>query len=376
MNEAGAQAFPLAAPRQVAQRVPEGAEHERLVVITLRLVDEDFQEGVGLWIVVIKGLGLREDGFYVRPDLRDKACIGIAVAVTRFHELKLVELAAQHVLEQRGQPVETACRLTADRRHHEGDVLLPVHAPEDARDYGEQVVMEPALRRGELDAHGFGLAGRELPDIAAAGPVDQGAERVELLEAEDQADTLLVAQRVAAQPVVDALESGRLPNEQAAPLRFRNMIEARAGFGLPAGLRAPAVPDCFVDWPVGFSHLREAGVIDDEIGTQHVQQRVEVLAPQLHRRGRHQHYGLRVIAEIPYRLVLESLGVPDVVRLVDDDEIELRRRIESQQPLILAAAPGAAEDEIGIEQRVGKDRLRVLLRPLPLKGGLLQTVAQ
>jgi len=62
-----------------------------------------------------------------------------------------------------------------------------------------------------------------------------------------------------------------------------------------------------------------------------------IVDAQLNGRRRQQHHGLRVVAEVPDRPVGPSVSVPDVVRLVHDDEIEGRRRIEIQKPQDLSA---------------------------------------
>ena len=132
-----------------------------------------------------------------------------------------------------------------------------------------------------------------------------------------------------------------------------------------------------VDMAVRLGHLLEAGVVDHEVGAQHVEQSEQVVAAQLDRGRGQQDDGLGVVAEVSHALMQEGLAVSDVMRFIDDHEIEFRRRVEVEQPLILLLPrPPATEDEVGIEQREGQNGLRVLLGPFAFKVRFLQAMPQ
>ena len=137
------------------------------------------------------------------------------------------------------------------------------------------------------------------------------------------------------------------------------------------------MPYRLVDEAIGGSHLFEARTVDHQVRPKNVEQGKKVFAPQLHRSGGEKHGGLRVVAEVAHGLVKVRFGVPDMVRLVDDDEIELRRRIEGEQPFAPPPAlPVLPEDQVRIEQGERGDGLGVLARPFAFQIRFPQAVAQ
>ena len=131
-----------------------------------------------------------------------------------------------------------------------------------------------------------------------------------------------------------------------------------------------------VDEAVRRGHLLEAGVVDDQIRPQDIEQRKEIGSPQLNRRGAEKHNRVRVVAEVANSLVQLGLGVPDMVRLIDDDQIKLGWRVEFDQPQVLLARLVGTEDQVLVEQRKRDDRLRILIGPFALQVRLLQAVPQ
>ena len=97
---------------------------------------------------------------------------------------------------------------------------------------------------------------------------------------------------------------------------------------MPAITLLAAEPYRLVNEPVGRGHLLEAGMVNHQIGTQHIQQREKVVTAELHRSGRHKNDGPRIVAKISDTLMQEGIRVPDVVRLIDDHEIESWSRIK------------------------------------------------
>ena len=187
--------------------------------------------------------------------------------------------------------------------------------------------MQAALVGCKLDRQGFRSAGREFPNISATRPVDHRAEGIKLLQRPDDADTVGVVDLLLRQAIVDVLERRRFSQEQPAPLSLCRMAQACAGFGLPVIPSGAAISHGRVDEPVGRSHLLEARTVDDEVRTQNVEESEEVLASKLHRSGGEKDGSLGVVAEIAHRLVKIGVRVSDVVRLVDDHEIEPGRRV-------------------------------------------------
>ena len=80
------------------------------------------------------------------------------------------------------------------------------------------------------------------------------------------------------------LKGWRFPQEQTAPNRLSDFIQASARVVLPSLPRRATTLHCGVNMAVRFAHLLEAGVVDHQIGAKHVEQDVKVFAPQLYRR--------------------------------------------------------------------------------------------
>ena len=73
----------------------------------------------------------------------------------------------------------------------------------------------------------------------------------------------------------------------------------------------------------------------------------------------------------------EGVGVPQVVSLIDNHEVELGRRVQVDEAFVFApAAPRGAEHEVSIKQRKREDCPGVLFRPFPVEMGLLETVSE
>jgi hypothetical protein len=53
-----------------------------------------------------------------------------------------------------------------------------MHAGQNARNDSQEVVVQILLARCEVSGYGLSLAGSEFADIAPAGSIDEGAERI------------------------------------------------------------------------------------------------------------------------------------------------------------------------------------------------------
>ena len=146
---------------------------------------------------------------------------------------------------------------------------------------------------------------------------------------------------------------------------------------LPAFLSGAAALDGRVDVAIGFGHLGKAGRVNHQVWAEHIQERVQILAAQLDRRCREEQHRLRVVAEVPDALMQEGVRVPQVVGLIDNDEVELGRRVQVDEAFVFVpAASCGAEHEVSIKQRKREDRPGVLFRPFPFEMGLLETVSE
>ena len=375
VDESVAQTGVRDASCDIGQRMPEGAEGQHLVVGHPALVLQDLDEGLDLGVVGIECFGPLDERLDIGRDLGKELGIDGGVAVGLFRRVEAVELAGEHVAQERRQAVETARRLATERGHHELDALTAVGALQDAAHHVEQVVMQTALVGREFDRQRLRPPGCELPDVPAARPVDHGAKGIELLQRTDEADSVCIVDPIFRQTIVGVLKRRRLPQEQAAPFGLCSLPQASAGFGLPAIPAPAAMAHGRVNEPVGCGHLLEARPVDDEIRAEHVQQGKQILATELHRCGGEKDSGLGVVAEIAHRLVEVGVRVADMVRLVDDHEIEPGGRIQGKQSL-----PGPrtssfrAEEQVRIEQGERDDHPGIPIRPFAFQMGFPQAV--
>jgi len=116
----------------------------------------------------------------------------------------------------------------------------------------------------------------------------------------------------------------------------------------------------------------ELATAGQKVRAKQVEQGVEIGVAELDGGGFDPDNGLGVVAEPADRPVGPGLGVADVVGLVDDDQVESGRRVQTEQ-----AAPGAPPLGVAHQQGlVGQDGAGVFLRPDAVQMGLFDAVAQ
>ncbi len=80
-------------------------------------------------------------------------------------------------------------------------------------------------------------------------------------------------------------------------------------------------------------HMCETLLVNNEVRAECVQQDKEIMVAKLDRRRRQKDHCFRVVTEKPHGLVAERILIPDMVRLVYDDQIEARGWVQIQQTL-------------------------------------------
>jgi hypothetical protein len=80
--------------------------------------------------------------------------------------------------------------------------------------------------------------------------------------------------------------------------------------------------------------VRKTLLINDQIGTERIQEDEKVITSELDRCRSQEDDSLSVVTEKAHSFVAECILISDMVRLVNDDEIEARRRVEVKQPLL------------------------------------------
>jgi len=96
----------------------------------------------------------------------------------------------------------------------------------------------------------------------------------------------------------------------------------------------------------------------------------------LDRGGRYQNGRARIAEEVLNCPMPPSRGIPCVMGLVNNDEIELDRRLKPDDAARFAPPLRVAEEKTLIKQRKGKDRFSVPRRPTTFQPQLLDAVPQ
>ena len=91
--------------------------------------------------------------------------------------------------------MKTTCGLPPDGRHHEVQIRVAVDLLEQGTLRIHESVVESPLRRREIDLHGIGFAGRELPNVTPSRAIDEARERVQSLDSIDHRNPLGEVQR-------------------------------------------------------------------------------------------------------------------------------------------------------------------------------------
>ncbi len=87
--------------------------------------------------------------------------------------------------------------------------------------------------------------------------------------------------------------------------------------------------DCCVDIAIRPGHLLETGVVDNKVGSQCIEQRIEVGTLQLNWRCGKKKYRICIVTKVAHSLVEKGFRVSDVMSLIHDDQVKFGRRIEA-----------------------------------------------
>jgi hypothetical protein len=201
------------------------------------------------------------------------------------------------------------------------------HGPDEL----EQVRMQGLLLGREGYGNGLRLAHGEAADVAAAGPVDQRREGVEPFKEMDQGQAILRGRVRSVQPVVGGLGSWIGGEDVEAPGRGDRCLDGPTGALAPSRTGTAHGLDGGVDVWVGLGHLLVLAAAGQQVGAEQVEQVIEIRVAELNRSGGEKDNGLRVVAQPADSPIDPGLRVADVMGLVNDNQIECRRRIQVEQ---------------------------------------------
>ena len=254
-------------------------------------------------------------------DGNDGLVLGDA-GVIRFFPGQFIEMAIEDLLKKRGKTKEATGRLSPDGGHHELHVNPIVNLAEYFSLDSQKFVMQMLLSRSEWYDDRLGLPDREIPNVAATGSVDDTGEGVHPLRIGDHPYAFLVCNPASQEFRADPTKIRIVPEYGLAPGRGRRLIESLHRQVLPFRRLSPHRRHRLIDKRVRLSHVREALLVNDEIGTERIQKNKEIVAAELDRGGRQENYRFRVIAEKLHGFMAECILVSDVVSLIDNNQIE------------------------------------------------------
>jgi hypothetical protein len=142
----------------------------------------------------------------------------------------------------------------------------------------------------------------------------------------------------------------------------------------------PLSPD-EIDRPVNVwiwcCHGLEGGQITNQIWAEQIEKNEQIGTAHLERRRCQKKYGFGVLAKEANTSVREGALIPDVLRFIDNYQVESWRRIEIEETLPLSSTIScASKQESLIELRVRDDHLGVLLWLDPIEVCLTDAVPQ
>ena len=111
------------------------------------------------------------------------------------------------------------------------------------------------------------------------------------------------------------------------------------GIVLPALPSSAAMARGGVDEIIRRNHRNEARAINDQIRPRNREQGQRILASKLRRSRGHQDRRISVVTTSANRLVEVGVRVSDMVRLIDDHEVEPGRGIKGQQSRSVQRTP-------------------------------------
>ena len=240
--------------------------------------------------------------------------------------------------------------------------------------------MKPLLLRREGNRNGFRFPNGEGPDVAPARAVDDSREGMQGLQLGDELDSFVGSHTSLGKLIPDSSEFGVVSENCSPPTGCSGLVEGSSRVFPPTLSLCPRAVHRPVDKRIGFRHVREAFLIQNEVWAEHVQQHEQIMVAKLNRRRSQKDRGFGVIAEEPDRLVSVGIRIADMMRLVHDDEIKARRRVQSQKPLprpfpAFAIGPWTVEKRL-VKQRIRENGFLVLGGPCSVEVHLIDAVFQ
>ena len=202
-------------------------------------------------------------------DGNDGLVLGDA-GVIRFFPGQFTEVAIEYLLKKGGKTKEATGCLPPDGGHHELHVDPIMNLAEYFSLNSQQFVVQMLLSRSEWHNDRLGLSDREISNVAAAGSVDDTGEGVHPLGVGDHPYALLVCNPASREFRADPTKIWIVPEYGLAPGCGRRLIESFHRQVLPFRRLRPHRRHRLIDKRVRLSHVREALLIDDEIGAERI----------------------------------------------------------------------------------------------------------
>ena len=231
--------------------------------------------------------------------------------------------------------------------------------------------MQNPLAVCKRNLQSVGMPHTEILNILSAGAVYHAGKAVKTFNVRNQLHPLLARDCRLSQHLPDRLVPGVIPDNVAAPLCIAGIFQCQESLPLPAVLGQPCDMSGFVDVWVGPTHELKCSRIGHYIRPQQIQKRIKVVVPCLHRRGCEQHHSICVAAEKFHARIGKGAAIPDVVRLIHDDQVELRRRVKVKKTIIFLSVLGRHPVQgRSCKDGVGHNGLSVSIRPHAIPVGI------
>ena len=192
----------------------------------------------------------------------------------------------------------------------------------------DQSIIKIPLHTVERHLYGLGSSDTEILDIFSPCAVNHRMERMQTLDLSDHLNSFITGDLCSVQERKYLFKLRIMLDNISAPCGSKNIRDLSLACFLPSFLLVPYNPEEIVDERIGFRHGFEGIFINNHIRTKQVQQGIQVIVAVLQRRCRQENYSICVSAEKFHSTISPGIGVSDVMGLIHNDQVKMRKRIQ------------------------------------------------
>ena len=192
----------------------------------------------------------------------------------------------------------------------------------------DQCIIKIPLYAVERHLYRLCSSDTEVFNVLPPCTVDHRMEGMQALYLPDHLDPFITGDLCPVQEGKDLLKLRIVLNDVPAPRRAKNIRYLSLPCFLPSFLLVPDNPEEIIDKRIGFRHGFEGILVDDHIRAKQIQQGIQIIIAVLQRRCRQENYSIRISAEKLHSTISPCIGVPDVMGLIHDDQVKVRKRVQ------------------------------------------------